>query len=278
MGGSVDAMMRAAGYKDTKTFFKAVEDGKIMANDVLPKFGKELQKMAKEGGALDAVMGKTQANFNRFMNALTEAKLVLYNNGMDDGLNYMFNSLANILQDMKPILKIVGQAFRGFVTILTAGLRLVMAPINMVVDALGDLFGFLGVGEKGSNVFWGVVGAGGTLMLLLSRFKMISNIVGGINAGILLMMRRLALIASPLLVVEDYYVAQKGGKSAMFTPNSVTERLSRSSGDIKLAALQYGANKILIEVKDSEFGKAISASFDKLTGQTSSVTQAETAQ
>ena len=270
--------MRAAGYKDTKTFFKAVEDGKIMANDVLPKFGKELQKMAKEGGALDAVMGKTQANFNRFMNALTEAKLVLYNNGMDDGLNYMFNSLANILQDMKPILKIVGQAFRGFVTILTAGLRLVMAPINMVVDALGDLFGFLGVGEKGSNVFWGVVGAGGTLMLLLSRFKMISNIVGGINAGILLMMRRLALIASPLLVVEDYYVAQKGGKSAMFTPNSVTERLSRSSGDIKLAALQYGANKILIEVKDSEFGKAISASFDKLTGQTSSVTQAETAQ
>ena len=105
LGGSVDAMMRAAGYTNMQDFFKAVEAGKLKSKDVLPKFAEEMKKMAREGGALDAVMNKTRAQMGRFFNTLTEAKDTIFQGGMDEGLGYMFGSLADSLERLAPAAK-----------------------------------------------------------------------------------------------------------------------------------------------------------------------------
>lgn len=284
LGGSVDAMMRAAGYSDTKTFFKAVEDGKIMANDVLPKFGKELQKMAKEGGALDAVMGKTQAQFSRFMNSLTEAKLAIYGGGMDNGLAYMFSGLSGILEDLKPVLKVVGALFKGFVTVLSTGLRLVLAPINMVIEGISELWGLLGGGDRGTQFFWSVVGAGGTLMLLLSRFKMLREFVFGVNTQLLVMLGTMARIVAPLLVIEDVWTSMQGGRSvtgaggsftatSIFGENSITKFL-----DKPLNSFFTNDTNVTISVKGDEAAKFIQATVDKSNQSKNAVAQTELAQ
>lgn len=293
-------MMRAAGYNDTKTFFKAVEAGKIMANDVLPKFGKELQKMAKEGGALDAVMGKTQANFSRFMNTVTESKLALYDNGMDQGLSNLFADLAITLNDLKPIFKVIGGLFKGFASVIGGAIRLITTPLAILGDALENL-------GLNSPMMMSVIGGGGALMLLAGRIKWVASAVFGLNIALLAVLRNMAkLVALPLLV-EDMYSMYKGRDSltgravnsvgGMFgQQNLVQQALAAGNPMSKIGSgfssywnnanpwgLLYNGmfgsdTKVTVEVKGDEAAKFIQATVDKTNQSKTATTQTELSQ
>lgn len=220
LGGSVDAMMRSAGYTDTKLFFKAVEDGKIMANDVLPKFGKELQKMAKEGGALDAVMGKTQAQFTRFMNSVQEASLTIYESGAKTGLAYGFGQLSDLLVEIKPALEVVGQLASGAMTMFTAALKTLALPLRGIIALIGgfgETLKALGV-EDGTGLIWRLVGGGGALVLMATKFKWATTAVMSLNAQLVILAARLAPILAAYAVMEDVILYARYGDKA----NTVT--------------------------------------------------------
>jgi len=134
-------MMRAAGFEDEKTFFKAVEAGQIMADDVLPKFGKELSKMAREGGALEAVTKKTRAEMNRFFNSLTFAKDTIFQEGMDEGLAYMFGTFSEMIKDSKPALEFLGGWFKGTFMSIVKSIQIATSPIREFANLLGNVFG-----------------------------------------------------------------------------------------------------------------------------------------
>jgi tape measure domain-containing protein len=213
--GSVAAMMRASGFTSEKDFFKAVEAGKIMASEVMPKFADELKKIARSNGALEATTKKTRAEMQRFFNQLTYAKDAIFQGGMDEGLSFMFGTFADTLESLKPLAKALGGIFKGTVSILTASLKLIITPLEIITQAVSHLFGML-AGDKASKwgeKIWAIVGAGGTLLLLATRFKFIQNLITGVNGGLLLMMRRLATIAAPLLAIEDMWAGFNGKDS-----------------------------------------------------------------
>lgn len=216
--GSVAAMMRAAGFTNEKDFFKAVEAGQIMANDVLPKFAVELKKVANTNGALTLATQKTRAEMNRFFNELTYTKDSIFQAGMAKGLNYMFGTLSDILKDLAPVSKAFGQAFQGALTTVSAAVKVLLAPLNILVDA----FGLLGFTDKTTGAIWQVVGSGGALYLMARGFQALTVAITGTNIALLTTLRRMAMLAAPLFVAEDLYVGAKGGKSALASGGSLS--------------------------------------------------------
>lgn len=287
LGGSVDAMMRAAGYTNMQDFFKAVEAGKVKSKDVLPKFAEEMKRMAREGGALDAVMNKTRATMGRFFNTLTIAKDQIFQGGMDEGLGYMFGSLADLIQELTPLAEAFGAAFRGAVTTITAGIKIALMPFRGLValfDSLGDNLERLGILD-GSGGIWSLVGAGGVLFLMATRFSFLSKAIWSVNSALVAMAARFAPIIAAYAAIEDMALyATYGDKADTLTGRAVS--LTKGSGalDSPSAMLknlykgyaQYSPLSWVIDIKvdDSQFGKAINAT----ASPKNAVTQAETAQ
>lgn len=277
--GSVSAMMRAAGYTSEKDFFKAVEAGKIMASEVMPKFADELKKVARTNGALEATTKKTRAEMQRFFNQLTYAKDEIFQGGMDDGLSYMFSTLSDTLENLKPVAKALGGIFKGAVSALSGAFKLLVAPIEIVVQSIAGLWGMLGLGGAGNKV-WEIVGAGGILVLLASRFAFIRNAVFGVNVQLLGMLANLARIAIPLLVIEDVWGSIQGKKSVTGQGGawSAESLFGKSFAWMDRPLNSFGETKVVVEVKGEEAAKFVTATVDKTNQQRAAINQTETSQ
>jgi hypothetical protein len=272
-------MMRAAGYTSEKDFFKAVEAGKIMASEVMPKFADELKKVARTNGALEATTKKTRAEMQRFFNQLTYAKDEIFQGGMDDGLSYMFSTLSDTLENLKPVAKALGGIFKGAVSALSGAFKLLVAPIEIVVQSIAGLWGMLGLGGAGNKV-WEIVGAGGILVLLASRFAFIRNAVFGVNVQLLGMLANLARIAIPLLVIEDVWGSIQGKKSVTGQGGawSAESLFGKSFAWMDRPLNSFGETKVVVEVKGEEAAKFVTATVDKTNQQRAAINQTETSQ
>lgn len=308
MGGSVQAMMRAAGYSNEKEFFKAVEEGKVLTKDVLPKFSEELKKMSKAGGALDKTMESTPAQFQRFMNAITEAKLVFYENGMDKGMAYFFKEFTTIIQDLNPAIKAFGKIFQGVAITLTAAFKLISVPLQFIVDLFGSfdqVLKELGI-EDGTGTLWKMVGAGGVLVLMATRFSFVTKAVWSLNAALLTTLARLAPFIAAYAALEDVFIYMKYGDNADtvtgtaikgLSENSVGRRylskpetfkddgwFSRTIGsqmgmfEMWKAVFTGDRSGLTITVNDSEFAKAITVTTDRNNQAKTAATQSEVSQ
>ncbi len=280
--GSVSAMMRAAGYKNEKDFFKAVEAGKIMASEVMPKFADELKKVANANGALGEVTKKTRAELNRFLNQLTYAKDEIFQGGMDDGLSALFGTLADTLENLKPIAKVIGALFKGVVSVLTGAFKLLITPIEIVTQSIADLWGMLGAdGGVWGQKIWSLVGAGGVLALLAMRFKFIQNVIFGANATLIVMMKNLARIAIPLLAIEDIWGGMQGKRSATGQGGawSAEGLFGKSFAWMdKPIGSYFGETKVVVEVRGDAAAKFITTTVEKNNQQRSAISQMETSQ
>ena len=291
MGGSVQAMMRAAGYTNEKEFFKAVEAGKVLTKDVLPKFSKELHKLAMSGGALEKTMQSTPAQFARFMTALTEAKLSFYDNGMNKGLAYMFKEMADLLQELNPLAEAFGNMFRGAISAVTAAVKVLAIPMRVIVrifESFSNILKELGV-EDGTGMLWRLVGAGGVLALMATRFSWITKAVWTLNTALLTTLARLAPFIAAYGAIEDVFLYMKYGDNANTITGTVAKGLKQSSnmgvGEIMqnmwagysrnsplamLGMIPEYTPTVEITVKDGEFSKAIDAKLQKKTATTQS--------
>lgn len=297
--GSVSAMMRAAGFSNEKDFFKAVEAGKIMATDVMPKFADELKKIARTNGALQATTQKTNAQMQRFFNQLTYAKDEIFQNGMDDGLGNIFRDLSIVLSDLKPIFKVIGGLFKGFASVVGGAIRLITTPLAILGDALENL-------GLNSPMMMSVIGGGGALMLLAGRIKWVASAVFGLNIALMAVLRNMAkLVALPLLV-EDMYSMYKGRDSltgrainsvgGMFGQQNVVQQALAAGNPMSKIGSGFGSywnnanpwgllynglfgdSKVTVEVKGDEAAKFIQATVDKSNQARTAVTQTETSQ
>ena len=276
MGGSVQAMMRAAGFTNEKDFFKAIEAGKILTKDVLPKFSQELRKMSREGGALDKTMNSTPAQFTRFIAALTNAKLVFYDNGMNSGLATVFETLTDTIQNLNPLVKALGGIFRGMAGALSGAFKIIITPVEILVNSLAGLWNMLGVGDETNSKIWAVIGGGGTLLLLASRFEFIRKVIMGVNTSLLLVMANIARIAIPLLLIEDIYGGMQGKASA----TAAGGRFSAQGilGD-SFTWMDKPLNQLVtIEVKGDEAAKFIQTTVEKGNQAKTAATQSEVSQ
>jgi len=294
LGGSVDAMSRAAGYGDDITaFFKAVESGSVKSKGVLPKFAEEMKRMSREGGALGAVLGKTRAEMTRFFNVLDEGKVEMFKGGMDSGLSYMFEKFTDSIETLKPLAKALGGIFKGAISILTGAIKLALTPLEILTDVISTLWGALGADTFGlGGKMWAVIGAGGTLAILATKFKLLQNVIGGANVTLIALMRNMARFALIPLAIEDTYGFLKGKDSLLGTGadtlggkvgfnregfSSFGNQWQRAVRAVNPFSSTEPVN-VTVTVKDGEFSKVISAAVDNRTLSTNAVNQMETSQ
>lgn len=295
MGGSVQAMMRAAGFTNEKDFFKAIEAGKILTKDVLPKFSQELKKLSREGGALDKTMQSTPAQFQRFMTALTEAKLAFYDNGMNEGLAYFFKEFTTIIQELNPAIVAFGKIFQGVAIILTAAFKVIAIPLQFIIDLFGSfdtLLKELGATD-GTGTLWKMVGAGGVLVLMATRFSFITKAVWALNAALATTLLRLAPFIAAYAALEDVFIYMKHGDNANTVTGSAIQgmkQLPEKGGFFQNALAGYTRNSPLawmglmpeynvsVSVADGEFSKAVTATMEKNAQSKAATTQSEVSQ
>jgi hypothetical protein len=139
----------------------------------------------------------------RFFNSLVKAKVNVFEGGMDKGLSYMFNSLSVILEDLAPVAKMLGAAFKYMFTTVGAAVKLVVAPIAMIATAFKAVFG----------EWSGAVASTGVLALVAWRFNLIARAIKLVNASLWTMIARLSLALSALIAIEDIWVGLTGGDS-----------------------------------------------------------------
>ncbi len=278
--GSVEALAKAFGFTDTAAFRKRVEQGGLQLDaDKAKAFAKELRLIANANGALGEVTQKTRAELNRFLNQLTYAKDEIFKNGMNDGLSYMFSTLSDTLENLKPVAKALGGIFKGVVSALSGAFKLLVAPIEIVVQSIAGLWGMLGLGGAGNKV-WEIVGAGGILVLLASRFAFIRNAVFGVNVQLLGMLANLARIAVPLLIIEDVWGSVQGKKSVTGQGGawSAESLFGKSFAWMDRPLNSFGETKVVVEVKGDEAAKFVTATVDKTNQQRAAINQTETSQ
>jgi tape measure domain-containing protein len=287
--GSVAAMMRASGFTSEKDFFKAVEAGKIMASEVMPKFADELKKIARTNGALEATTKKTRAEMQRFFNQLTYAKDAIFQGGMDEGLSYMFGSFADVLKELEPVAKALGAMFRGAIVTITGAIKVALLPFRALVglfDSLGDNLERLGVLD-GSGGIWSLVGAGGVLTLMATQFKWVTKAIWGANSALVTMAARFAPIIAAYLAIEDLAMYAMYGDNANTLTGKAVNLLKQKDGDQlgnffrdqAFIGTQGAATKQLIEISmKGDADNLFNVIINKVSQSTSAITQMETAQ
>lgn len=121
---------------------KMLEEGKVIATEVMPAFADELVKFARNGGALDAALKSNVSNMMRFKSSMFFFADALGRHGFMDATNKVFINLVDNMKKGQPTWKVLGRVI-GFVTsALGAFITIVPVILNgwvMLVSMLGDL-------------------------------------------------------------------------------------------------------------------------------------------
>lgn len=114
--GAMDAFVKAAreAFKDenigTKELFKLMEDGKLLAKDILPLVGKHMSEAAKKGGALEKMLQGNMVAMNRLRQTWQNFQNAIFMGGFGEALTKWFNQLAAMLKDNTGLAKTFGAA------------------------------------------------------------------------------------------------------------------------------------------------------------------------
>lgn len=186
--GAVQIFARAMNVPVAQ-MFKMMENGEVLAQDVLPKVAKELERAAKAGGALEKQMRSSASAQARFVNAWERFLKTFFESGVDEDLAVMFNGLAKALTVLVPIMEKIGKVFR-FAFVPIEGLYLLFKEMNPMLKTI--IVSFL--------AFTAALFGWAKIMAVMSFLK----------ANPLFIMLTLLF-----LLLEDLWVMSRGGKSAL---------------------------------------------------------------
>ena len=264
--GSIEIFANAIGMSEAE-MFKQMETGKLLAEDVLPKVAKEYSRVARENGALGKAQEKVNSQYQRFLNALTDIKIAMFEGGMGKGLADSFKLMAEFLQDNKSGFAALGQTIGTTIKTVASALTIALQPIMLLVKAFNNLFG-----DAGAKVLGTVIAITG-----LSRaVSLLSMAFAAANVGFMALIRNVAkygIITTAALGFEDLYVGARGG-GAVSRDMGLMDWMQKSSMGKAFAAqspLMWAtgnaqkALNINLSVNDGEFAKAIDVRVDQKT-------------
>ena len=150
-----------------------MENGELLAADVLPKVAIEMRKMANAGGALEQKLMTTRVQQGRFFKELETAQNIIFKSGFDKGLANMFNSLANGLVDSKKGLEGLGKTFKWFFDTVALGVKIIMPVLDSFFFVTGEVFGAINNLNNflGNNFFSTALLVTGALLGITKIFK-----------------------------------------------------------------------------------------------------------
>lgn len=130
MPGAIQATARALGMfteegtADTQALFKAMENGELVADEVLPLLAEEMRRTAETGGALDNAMNNTSASINRFRNTLWNANRTFNEAGFDEAVGNLFGTMSRAIAEAEPLWILLGRATQFVGSALEAPIEL----------------------------------------------------------------------------------------------------------------------------------------------------------
>jgi hypothetical protein len=227
--------------------FKQMEQGKILAEDVLPKVAKEYARVARQNGALESAQQKVNSQFQRFLNALTMAKVNFFEGGFGEGMAKSFNIMAEFLKTTD--VRAFGAAFGGMISGITYGLDVLLSPVKVLINAFSMLFG-----TDGAKMAGYALGVGLLVMKVAALAK----------ATMFLVTASRALAITPLgLAITAIGLGATYALSKTMTPAEVAKPQERVSTNI---AKQYAQPNrtastvnVIVQPDGSEFGRAVTA-------------------
>lgn len=137
--GALSMASKAMG-KTQQELLKLMEDGKLLAKDLLPKLAAEMKRTY--GGAADEAAQKLGANLNRMSTAWTDFQAAAARGGLNDALSRSAGDLASFLNDNQAAAASFGQTMAGAVDGLRAfGTAAVDAydSVRIIIQMLGEL-------------------------------------------------------------------------------------------------------------------------------------------
>jgi hypothetical protein len=112
----VDAASEFSGKQlTTPEFFKMMENGELLAKDILPLMGKRMSIAANKGGALEKSLAGNQTAMNRLTTEWKFFQEIIFNSGFGEALTRTFNSLAFALKNNDGAAKAIGITLGGLI-------------------------------------------------------------------------------------------------------------------------------------------------------------------
>ena len=140
----------------TDKLFKMLEDGKVMADDLLPKMASELKK--RYGEAADAAADGMRANINRVKNGFTELSDTIFKSGFGDAVNNQLKGVLSIISgpDSEALGQSLGASLGSAVTMVGSAASQMKTILMAGLQVAQELNSELGIIDKINSAFTGL--------------------------------------------------------------------------------------------------------------------------
>lgn len=207
-----------------------MQRGKALPDKIIPAFSKVLKEFANNNNALEKSLKTNRVALERLQTSFQDFQNMFFKSGLGEGLTALFNNLALSFKDLNPAARVFGKIFSGAIKAISFAIRI----------GASILGGFFTIAEKLFGTAFGEwFGAAGTAALgvviitkLATAFKGMAAHIALTNAGLLVMMRRLALLLAPALALEDLLAANTGKRSLIGGDPVSSENLSKQRKEV----------------------------------------------
>ena len=177
---------------------KMLQNGEVLATELLPLLTIELKKFARTDGALEKAMQSNAAEMERMRNSFAEMQDEVAQGGFLEAMTKLFKSAAGAMKALTPAFIVLGKV-----------IKLALSPIIALLNTftlLNELFG-----ETGVNV--GLVAIAFVLALTSVRGAVLALTAAMLTNPLTYI---LGAIVAALLLVEDFLAGMAGKDSRFF--------------------------------------------------------------
>ena len=193
--GAMKAFEKALGVT-SQGLSQMMENGELIAEEVLPKVGKAFAELAREGGSLKAALKNARVAQGQFTIGMQEAVDNVFKSGFGQGLTELFQTLTSNMEESEYGIKKLGKVFELIFKSLAKASDILMPILDAVFSVIG------GISEVVLDIFSNKIGAilGGTAAMAAGLWK-VNAAALALNTNLTLVLRRLLFIPMAVLGV-----------------------------------------------------------------------------
>lgn len=215
-----------------------MEEGKLLATEVLPKVSSVFRKFARDGGALAKALENVRVQQGKFTLELQNTQDTIFKSGFGKGFAELLKELSIRLKDLKPAAKTIGAIFK----VVFDGIRAASSFLITPIETLGRLAEVLGLNNKLGEIFSSqfvpkMVAAAVLLRTTFGKYLVILEGIVAVLEEILALSTKGVMAEIERRMGKDIGSEDLGRSLGFLTRPQTGERsLSQASSDVAAAA------------------------------------------
>lgn len=185
--------------KTTQQMNKALEQGQVLAKDLLPKLIPLMDKLANNNDALTTQLNTAQTAQNRFNLTMQEGADIIWKSGMSEGMKDLFETSAKSIKKLEPSLKKLGKAFE----IAFKGLARAIEFLTPVLQLLIDNLEWIIAAKLAAPIFTMVKAIKAYTVATTAATAATATLGATATASFMSILKPLALVVTAMGVIED---------------------------------------------------------------------------